>query len=122
MSPVKDLEPSLRPREKALGKGLSSLSEAELLALILSTGGARGKSAIDLANALLSKFHSLYGISRASTPDLLSVEGIGKAKALSLLSAFEIASRAQKSAAKPPSFSAELVYRLAMEGFSRGGF
>lgn len=117
---IKDFDPGIRPREKAERGGAASLSEAELLALLLGSGGAEGRTAVDLANALLGRYGSLYGLSRATLPDLLLVKGIGKAKALSIVSAFEMAKKASDEALKAPSFSPSHVHSLVKEGVLEG--
>lgn len=119
---IKNFDPGVRPREKAERGGAASLSEAELLALLLGSGGVEGRTAVDLANALLGRYGSLYGLSRATLPDLLLVKGIGKAKALSIVSAFEMAKRASEEALKAPSFSPSHVHSLIKEGVSEAVF
>lgn len=82
-----------RPREKLLAKGPGSLSDAELLAIFLRTG-TKGKSAVDLARALLAKFGSLAGLHSASREALCSVPGLGSAKYAQLQAATELTRRA----------------------------
>jgi DNA repair protein RadC len=68
-----------RPREKLLLKGPDTLSDAELLAIFLRVG-VKGKSAIDLAQELLSGFGSLRGLYAAPVEELKEVLGLGDAK------------------------------------------
>ena len=82
-----------RPREKLLAKGPGSLSDAELLAIFLRTG-TKGKSAVDLARALLAKFGSLAGLSGASREAFCAVPGLGSAKYAQLQAATELTRRA----------------------------
>lgn len=82
-----------RPREKLLARGPGSLSDAELLAIFLRTG-TRGKSAVDLARALLGKFGSLAGIVGASREAFCDVPGLGSAKYAQLHAATELTRRA----------------------------
>ena len=82
-----------RPREKLLAKGPGSLSDAELLAIFLRTG-TKGKSAVDLARALLAKFGSLSGLSGASREAFCAVPGLGNAKYAQLQAATELTRRA----------------------------
>ena len=70
-----------RPREKASLYGLENLSNAELLAILISTG-TKNHSALDIAYALLSKFNGINGIINAQTNELTTVKGINFAKAL----------------------------------------
>ncbi|MCC6395914.1 MAG: DNA repair protein RadC [Bacteroidetes bacterium] len=83
-----------RPREKLLRQGIHTLSDAELLALILRTGSSES-SALDLARTLLVRERSLRTIGSRTPGELMRQKGIGPAKALELLAAFEIGRRAQ---------------------------
>jgi DNA repair protein RadC len=83
---------SERPREKLLKLGAASLSEAELLAILLQTGTA-GHSAIDVARGLLAEFRSLRGLLTAERPALLKVRGLGDAKYALLQASVELARR-----------------------------
>ena len=82
-----------RPREKLLAKGPGSLSDAELLAIFLRTG-TKGKSAVDLARALLSKFGSLAGLIAATREAFSDIPGLGNAKYAQLQAAAELTRRA----------------------------
>lgn len=89
---IADLPADERPREKLLQRGPGSLSDAELLALFLRTG-IRGLSAVDLGRRLLAKFGSLTELSRLHLRDLQSQKGVGPAKAMDILAAFELGRR-----------------------------
>ncbi len=82
-----------RPREKLLQRGASSLSDAELLAIFLRTG-VTGKSAVDLARELLTKFGSLTQLFAASEVDFCAVHGMGQAKFVQLQAVLEMSRRA----------------------------
>ncbi len=88
-----------RPRERLLAGGPGRLGDAELLAIILRTGGGPdpsgtfGGSALDLARSLLSRFGSLRGIESAGVNDLSSVRGMGPAKVAQLKAALELGRR-----------------------------
>lgn len=86
-----------RPREKLLKRGVTSLSDAELLALLLRTGdSAAGRSAIDLGRELLTCFGgSLRALAQAELNELQQVKGLGLAKAASLKAAFALSARFQ---------------------------
>lgn len=89
---IASLERSKRPREVAFEKGMEGLSNAELLALLLSSGTARA-SALDVSSALLSDFG---GLSSLSSCPYLAFErelGVGRAKSSILGACFEIARR-----------------------------
>lgn len=81
-----------RPREKLLQRGSQALSDAELLAILLRTG-ARGKTAVDLARELLSKFDGLRGLFAAEQTRLCAASGLGPAKYAQLQAALEMARR-----------------------------
>ena len=81
-----------RPREKLLSKGSAALSDAELLAIFLRTG-VKGKSAVDLARELLSRFGSLSNLFAASEKDFCSILGLGPAKYVQLKAVLEMAKR-----------------------------
>jgi DNA repair protein RadC len=82
-----------RPREKMLLKGKNALSDAELLALLLGSGN-RHESALDVAKNILHEVkENLIELSRLGINDLLQVKGVGKAKALIIMSAMELGRR-----------------------------
>jgi DNA repair protein RadC len=78
-----------RPRERLLAKGAQTLSDAELLAVVLRTG-TRGKSAVELGRELLSRFKGIAGLFGA---DLSRVKGLGPAKRAQFQAAIELARR-----------------------------
>lgn len=82
-----------RPREKLLANGAIALSDAELLAIFLRTG-VTGKSAVDLARDLLTRFSSLNGIFAASLSEIEQVHGMGVSKFVQLQAIFEMSRRA----------------------------
>lgn len=92
MSKIKDLVPNSRPREHALEKGISSLSNIELLALILGSG-IKEKSVLDLANEILNMSDSIATLFTKDLSYLKSFKGLSNAKALKLLACFELAKR-----------------------------
>lgn len=82
-----------RPREKMLLKGRESLSDAELLAIILGSG-SRDESAVSLAKRILSASdNNLYELGKFSLNDLMKFKGVGEAKAISIAAAVEIGRR-----------------------------
>ncbi|HEV8538755.1 MAG TPA: DNA repair protein RadC [Bacteroidota bacterium] len=81
-----------RPREKLINHGSESLSDAELLAILLRTGAGK-VTAVDLAKLLLRDFQSLERLATRSIQDLKQYHGLGQAKALTLIAAFEIGRR-----------------------------
>ncbi len=84
-----------RPRERLLALGAQSLADAELLAILLRTG-VKGKSAVDLARALLSRFSSVAALLEADSGSLAETPGLGNAKLAQLQAALELARRVLK--------------------------
>lgn len=66
-----------RPREKLLSRGAASLSDAELLAIFLRTG-VKGKSAVDLARELVTRFGGLTQLFASSEADFCALHGMGQ--------------------------------------------
>lgn len=85
---IKDIPLENRPRERMKKLGLSSLSDAEVLALILQKG-SRKDNVIDMSNKLIAKY-GLSKLSSLSLTELSAIDGIGEAKAIQILAAFEI--------------------------------
>jgi DNA repair protein RadC len=89
---VHDLPLSDRPRERLLRLGPEALSTAELLAIIINTG-SQGDSVLMTSQKLLSEFGNLQNIIPATVEELSRVRGIGKAKAIQIKAALELANR-----------------------------
>lgn len=89
---IKDWPENERPREKLLHRGAHALTDAELLAILIRTGTGK-HTALDLARKIISDEKSLRGIAGKSAAELMREEGIGAAKAVELLAAFEIGRR-----------------------------
>ncbi len=83
-----------RPREKLKLRGEQSLTDAELLAILLRTG-TKGKSVITIAQELITSYGNLAKLSSKSLSVLMKTSGIGKDKAATLLAAFELSRRIQ---------------------------
>lgn len=81
-----------RPREKALASGIRSLSDAELLALLLRTGST-SEGVLEFADRLLIERDGLLGLCRLDIGVLMASRGLGPAKAAELAAAFELAAR-----------------------------
>ena len=90
---IKELYHDERPRERLLAHGPESLSNVELLAVILRAG-TREKNAVELARGLLDESHgTVGGLAEMSIDRLLEFSGIGSAKAATLSAAFELGRR-----------------------------
>lgn len=82
-----------RPREKLLQKGHSSLSNAELIALLIGSGTG-SLSAVEVSKIVLqSAKNSLHELAKMSVKDLMKNKGIGEAKAISIVAAMELGRR-----------------------------
>lgn len=82
-----------RPREKMALKGRHSLSNAELLAILIGSG-TREKSAVELSQDILAKCNNkLRNLSKQNVHELITTKGIGHAKALTIMAAMELARR-----------------------------
>ncbi len=81
-----------RPREKLMNHGCEALSDAELLAILIRTG-AGNVTAVDLAKKLVKDFLSLENLATRSLQDLKQYHGLGEAKCVALLAAFELGRR-----------------------------
>ena len=90
---IKEWNADDRPREKMLAKGISTLSDAELLAILISTG-TKSQSALDLARAVLSSAdNNLHLLGKRTIADLTKIGGIGEAKAVTIMAALELGRR-----------------------------
>lgn len=94
---IADIPINLRPREKALRYGIEELSDQELLALLIGSGGPNN-SALEIANDLLSSyFNSMYSLSNASISALMEHKGLKEGYALRLMATFEFHHRLNSS-------------------------
>lgn len=91
--PIKQWVVEDRPREKMLQRGMGSLTDSELIALLLGTG-YREMSAVDLSKKILQGInYDLDQFARMSVEDLCKFKGIGEAKAITLMASFELGRR-----------------------------
>ena len=94
---IKEIALEQRPRERLKAKGVDSLSDSELLAIIMENGSrgrknSSGESAIDLGNRLISSF-GLEKLNSLFLNELMKIKGIKLAKASKLIAAFELSKR-----------------------------
>ncbi len=95
--PIKDWDLADRPREKLMQHGIAALSDAELLAILLATG-TKNLSAVDLAKCILQSVdNNLHLLGKSSIADLKKINGIGEAKAITILAALELGRRRKAS-------------------------
>ena len=94
---IKDLSEEDRPREKLLQNGVSALSNAELLAIVLGSGN-REQSAVDLAKEMLNNSdNDLNKFGRLNLSDLTQFKGVGEAKAIAVIATLELGRRRKLS-------------------------
>ena len=92
---IKNWSEEERPREKMLQKGAASLTDVELLAIIISSG-TRERSAVDLARDILGLAqNNLQQLGRLNVLELQKIKGIGEARAITICSAMELGRRRQ---------------------------
>lgn len=118
--PIKYWPESERPRERLLSQGGGALSDAQLLAISLRTGG-QGVSALDLAISLIDRFGGFSGLEAASVPELCEIKGVGPAKAAQLKAALEIARRLGRGGQddKPAFHGGADVYKFLAPAMAR---
>lgn len=96
MKTIKDWAPEDRPRERLLANGAETLSKAELLAILIGSG-VPGRSAVDIMRAILADYgDSLMSLSKASVQELMRYDGIGEAKAVTIVAACQLANQRLK--------------------------
>ena len=89
---IKSLPQEENPREKAIAYGIESLSNVELLALVLRTGN-KNESVLQLSQRLLNEIGGFSQLMNVNYATLISLKGIKRAKAIELLSIIEIGKR-----------------------------
>src|SRR5476651_291094 len=82
-----------RPREKLLGQGRHTLTDAELIAILIGSG-SRDESAVELSKRILHHYkNDLNALGKAGVGELSKFKGIGEAKAISIIAALELGRR-----------------------------
>lgn len=89
---IRDVHQDDRPRERLKRQGAESLSNQELIAILLRTG-TKEESVLHIANRVLTSFEQLHELKHAAIEEIMSVKGIGEAKAIQLLAAIELGRR-----------------------------
>ncbi|PBQ33810.1 hypothetical protein CNR22_19155 [Sphingobacteriaceae bacterium] len=111
---IKALAEDDRPREKFSGLGRHSLSDAELIAIILGSGN-RDETAVQLARRILAACgNNINELAKLSLADLKKFKGVGEVKAITLAAAFELGRRRKESESikKPKITSSNVAYEL----------
>lgn len=94
---IKDLQQEDKPRERLKSYGADRLTNRELLAIIINSG-SKQFSSIDCANQVLNLVNQLRDLRHLTLSELLSVNGIGEKKALTILAVIELAKRMHSNA------------------------
>ncbi|MEK4386672.1 DNA repair protein RadC [Solibacillus sp. FSL W7-1464] len=89
---IHDVHEADRPRERLIRQGARSLSNQELIAILLGTGTKR-ESVLTVANRVLINFEKLHNLKHATLEEMTEIKGIGEAKAVLLLAAIELGRR-----------------------------
>ncbi|MDN4607141.1 RadC family protein [Sporosarcina highlanderae] len=89
---IRDVHIADRPRERLIRQGAASLSNQELVAILLRTG-TKEESVLLLANRILNSFDKIQDLKDATVEEMMAVKGIGQAKAVQVLAAAEIGKR-----------------------------
>lgn len=111
---IKDWNHDDRPREKLAQKGSSSLSNAELIAILIGSGN-RNENAVALGRRILASYsNNLNELGRLTIEDLKQFEGIGEVKAITILAALELRKRQgqDEGLKKSKITSSKTVYEL----------
>ncbi|MCG8340826.1 MAG: DNA repair protein RadC [Cytophagales bacterium] len=111
---IQDLAEADRPREKLMHKGSNSLSEAELIGILIGSG-TKNMSAVSLAQLILKHYNNdLSELAKRSVKELQKFKGIGEAKAIAIVSAMELGRRRKEKeyTLKPKLTDAKRVYDL----------
>ncbi|MET3574645.1 DNA repair protein RadC [Bhargavaea ullalensis] len=89
---ISELHIADRPRERLINQGAESLSNQELIAILLRSG-TRSESVLQLANRVIGFYDKIQDLQHATIEEMTSVKGIGEAKAVQLLAAVELGKR-----------------------------
>jgi DNA repair protein RadC len=114
---IRDLPTDDRPRERLFAHGAETLSDAELVAILLGSG-VRGKNAIQLARELLKE--GMSGLRSKDVKHLTDVAGVGPAKVARISAAFEISRRMLNGIPdEPPAYDAAILGRSLVTTYAR---
>ena len=90
---IKSWDPDCRPREKLMGEGRNAMADAELIAILISSGSPR-ETAVELAGRILASVDfSLLRLSRLTVEELCMFKGMGHAKSTAVIAAMELSAR-----------------------------
>ena len=107
----KELPSSCKPREKALLHGMKSLSDAEIIAIIIQCGN-HNEDVVTLSSRLINEIGGVEKLETISCFELSKIKGIKKAKALKLLASVELGKRIKDSYLYKTTYDEPLFYPL----------
>ena len=115
---IKEMPTAEKPRERLIAYGKESLSNEELLAIILRTG-TKNKSAKEVALAILKDLNHINELNTTSINKLSKINGVGKIKALTIIASLELGKRvyAKKDIPNIKLNNTDLVYSLFQDKF-----
>lgn len=116
MTAIKNLPIEARPREKANRYGIQTLSDVELLAIIIGSG-TKQNSAIDIAHAMIYSSGGLSYLSNTSPSEYKNFKGISNAQCLKLLACFEISKRVKENMMFKCKIKLVSIYEICMKYF-----
>ena len=97
---IRDMPAAERPRERLRDHGPEALNNAELLAILLRTGG-NGENVVSLAQRVMAQVEGVASLGRVTLADLCGLKGIGEAKAAQILAGIELGRRFVKAMPEP---------------------
>ncbi len=118
--PIKQWAEDDRPREKLLRQGRRSLSDAELIAILIGSG-SRNETAVELSRRLLKESdNDLNRLAKLTIPELCKFRGIGEAKAISIVAALELGRRRKETSGeeRPIIHSSKDVFALMQQFYA----
>lgn len=114
---IKDFPKEEQPREKAASKGVNSLNNIELLALLLRTGNKQ-ESVMELSQRIINELDSFQNLANITYHELVKITGVKQAKAITILAAVEMAKRlSQQTTNKKYIKTARDAYELVRNTF-----
>ena len=118
---IQDLEPQERPREKALKRGIRSLSNRELLAVLLQSG-TRKHDVLELADEVMALCGSLDRLMQMQPKDLMQIHGIKQVRAVQLFAGIELSRRIVEIKLRPFARGSCLMAEAAVRVCAAGAF
>lgn len=115
---IKNVPNYLKPREKALTNGINTLTDIELLAIILRVG-SKNISVLDLSANLIDECNGLKNMANMKIDDLVKIDGLGKVKALEIMAVCELSKRINEVSIRENEYvnNPKVIYELFKKRF-----